>query len=51
MRSGLIKDRVGKWRLNSTDRTTKTKQVDGKSYFVGKDGVWRNFDTGLSISQ
>ena len=51
MRAGLIKDRVGKWRLNSTDLTTKTKQVNGKSYFVGKDRVWRNFDTGLSISQ
>lgn len=50
MRAGLIKDRVGKWRLNSTDLTTKTKQVNGKSYFVGKDRVWRNFDTGLSIS-
>lgn len=51
MRAGLIKDRVGKWRLSSTDHTTKTKQVNGKSYFVGKDRVWRNFDTGLSISQ
>lgn len=51
MRSSLIKDKVGKWRLDSTDHTTKTKQVDGKSYFIGKDRVWRNFDTGLSISQ
>ena len=50
MRSSLIKDKVGKWRLDSTDHTTKTKQVDGKSYFIGKDRVWRNFDTGLSIS-
>ena len=51
MRSSLIKDRLGKWRLDSTDHTTKTKQVDGKSYFLGKDRVWRNFDTGLRISQ
>lgn len=51
MRSGLIKDKVGKWRLNSTDRNTKTKQVNGKSYFLSKDGVWRNFDTGLKISE
>ncbi len=51
MRSGLIKDKVGKWRLNSTDHNTKVKQVDGKSYFTSKDGVWRNFDTGLKVSE
>lgn len=51
MRSGLIKDRTGKWRLNSTDNSTRTKQVNGKSYFASKDGVWRNFDTGLKISE
>lgn len=51
MRSGLIKDKVGKWRLNSTDHNTKVKQVDGKSYFASKDGVWRNFDTGLKVSE
>ena len=51
MRSSLIKDRLGKWRLNSTDHSTKTKQVDGKSYFLSKDRVWRNFDTGLKISE
>lgn len=51
MRSGLIKDKFGKWRLNSTDHSTKTKQVDGKSYFQSKDKFWRNFDTGLKISE
>lgn len=51
MRSGLIKDKAGKWRLNSTDHSTKTKQINGKSYFVSKDGFWRNFDTGLKISE
>lgn len=51
MRSSLIKDKAGKWRLNSTDHSTKTKQVDGKSYFLSKDKVWRNFDTGLKISE
>lgn len=51
MRSGLIKDKAGKWRISSTDHNTKTRQVNGKSYFFSKDRVWRNFDTGLKISE
>lgn len=51
MKTGLIKDKVGKWRLNDEDRSTKTKIVNGKTYFASKDGVWRNFDNGLKISQ
>lgn len=51
MKTGLIKDRIGKWRLNDEDNSTKTKIVNGKTYFASKDGVWRNFDNGLKISQ
>lgn len=51
MKTGLIKDKIGKWRLNDEDRSTKTKIVNGKTYFASKDGVWRNFDNGLKISQ
>lgn len=51
MKTGLIKDRVGLWRLNDEDSSTKTKVVNGKTYFASKDGVWRNFDNGLKISQ
>lgn len=50
MKTGLIKDRIGKWRLNDEDNSTKTKIVNGKTYFASKDGVWRNFDNGLKIS-
>lgn len=51
MKTGLIKDKIGKWRLNDEDRSTKTKIINGKTYFASKDGVWRNFDNGLKISQ
>lgn len=51
MKTGLIKDKIGKWRLNDEDNSTKTKIVNGKTYFASKDGVWRNFDNGLKISQ
>ena len=51
MKTGLIKDKIGKWRLNDEDYSTKTKIVNGKTYFASKDGVWRNFDNGLKISQ
>lgn len=51
MKTGLIKDKIGKWRLNDEDRSTKTKIVNGKTYFLSKDGAWRNFDNGLKIPQ
>lgn len=50
MKSGLI-NQNGQWGKNSTDTKTKTKIINNKTYFLAKDGKYRNFETGLTKDQ
>lgn len=56
MRTGLIYDKRGAWRLNSDDKKTKLlhDKETGRSYYQANDGkgnlIWTSFDTGLNRS-
>lgn len=50
MKSGLI-NQNGQWGKNSTDTKTKTKIINNRTYFLAKDGKYRNFETGLTKDQ
>ena len=39
--SGLI-NQNGRWRPDSNDKTTRIKNENGNSYFLGRDNIWRN---------
>lgn len=41
MMSGLV-NQNGRWRLDSNDKTTRIKNENGNSYFLGRDNIWRN---------
>lgn len=41
MMSGLV-NQNGRWRPDSNDKTTRIKNENGNSYFLGRDNVWRN---------
>lgn len=47
MMSGLV-NQNGRWRPDSNDITTKIKNENGNSYFLGKDNVWRNTVNGTA---
>lgn len=47
MMSGLI-NQNGRWRPDSNDKTTKIKNENGNSYFLGRDNVWRNTVNGMA---
>ena len=47
MMSGLI-NQNGRWRPDSNDKTTRIKNENGNSYFLGRDNVWRNTVNGMA---
>lgn len=49
MKAGLIKEN-NQWRPNNTNKT-RTITKNGRTYFLGTDGSWRNIFNGLEYNQ